>query len=343
LPRAPSSARANNFDSLRAIAALMVLFSHSFPLSGHDAAEPIRRLSHGQTTAGTIAVAIFFIISGYLITMSFERSRAARTFVLSRALRLVPALAVVVLFLTFVAGPILSSDATSVYLRQPETYEFPFVAVTLVRFYDGLPGVFLHNPFPRSVDGSLWTLHYEVACYALVFLLGVSHILNKYVTTLLFLVGLVATGCAVGGHVAEFGTYFLAGAVIYHWQMPIRRDLAAVSVLVWVAALLWRGLTLASATFGAYLVIFLALSPSIRLPRLARWGDLSYGIYIWAFPVQQSIAWLRGGHITWYDDAALSLPIVLSLAMLSWHLIEAPALALKRRRAYAPTVAAERA
>jgi peptidoglycan/LPS O-acetylase OafA/YrhL len=343
LARTASPARANNFDSLRTIAALMVLVSHAFPLSGHDAAEPIRRLSHGQTTAGTIAVAIFFIISGYLITMSFERNPVARSFIMNRVLRLVPALAVVVLFLTFVAGPLLSRDATSLYLRQPATYEFPIVAVTLVHFYDGLPGVFLHNPFPRSVDGSLWTLHYEVACYVLVFLLGVSHILNKYVTAFLFLVGLVAMVSGVGHHVTEFGTYFLAGAVIHLWKPPIRGDLAAASALVWIAALLWRGVTPASATAGAYLVIFLAVSPSIRLPRLARWGDLSYGIYIWAFPVQQSIAWLRGGHVAWYVDAAASLPIVLGLALLSWHLVEAPALALKRRRAYAPVVAAERA
>ncbi len=103
-------ARANNFDTLRAIAAVMVLASHAFALAGDDRAEPIWRLSREQTTGGSLAVTIFFVISGYLITMSFERTRTTVAFVVNRALRLLPALAVVVLFLALIAGPILSSE-----------------------------------------------------------------------------------------------------------------------------------------------------------------------------------------------------------------------------------------
>ena len=191
--------------------------------------------------------------------------------------------------------------------------------------------MFANTPYPHAVDGSLWTLQYEVACYALILALGVAGVLNKYVTAALFLAALVLIRYWIGGYYVSLGADFLAGAILYHWQVPLRRNIALVCAVLWIVSFLTGGLRLASATTGAYVIIFLALSPAVRLPNLARWGDLSYGIYIRAFPVQQLVADLLGRHVTWYADAVLSLPIVLCLAALSWHLVEAPALALKRR------------
>ncbi len=335
-----SFSRTNNFDSLRAIAALMVLVSHSFALSsGTILTEPVSRISRQQTDAGSIAVTVFFIISGYLITMSFEKNRNVRTFAKNRALRLVPGLAVVLIVLTFLAGPILSTEPTDRYFGAPETYRFFLTNLSLLAYVGPLPGVFHNTPFPDAVNGSLWTLNHEVACYALILILGGIGLLNKYVTAALYLAGLLALKAWFGGPRVEFGTYFIAGAMMYHWHVPLRRGLAWACLALWLAALFTRGFYLASATFGAYLVIFLALSPSVRLPKLTRWGDLSYGIYIWAFPVQQLAAQLLGRHVTPPGILLLSLPVVLGLALLSWHFVEAPALALKRRRSY-PRLAA---
>lgn len=323
------------------IAALMVFVSHSFAMSsGTILTEPISRISRQQTDAGSIAVSIFFIMSGYLITMSFTRSRSILSFVINRALRILPALAVVLLVLTFVAGPLLSVEPMSIYFRSPETYGFFLVNLSLydARYY--LPGVFLHNPWPGSVDGSLWTLHYEVACYALVLVLGSLGLLNKYVTAALYLAGLVALKMWFGGDRVELGTFFLAGAVLYHWKPPLHRGLAWACLALWVAALLTGGFRPATATVGAYLVIYLALSPRVRLPNLARWGDLSYGTYIWAYPVEQLAAQLLGRHVTPPGIVLLGLPVVLGLTLMSWHFIEAPALALKRRWSYPGVTAA---
>ena len=336
---AMGSTRTNNFDALRAIAALMVFVSHSFALSsGTILTDPISRISRQQTDAGSIAVSVFFIISGYLITMSFTRSRSILSFVMNRALRILPALAAVLLVLAFVAGPLLSVEPIGAYFGSSEPYRFFLVNLSLydARFY--LPGVFLHNPWPRGVDGSLWTLNHEVACYALVLVLGILGLLNKYVTAALYLAGLVALKMWFGGDRAELGTFFLAGAVLYHWRPPLHRGLAWACLALWVAALLTGGFRPATATVGAYLVIYLALSPTVRLPNLARWGDLSYGTYIWAFPVEQLAAQLLGHHVTPLGIALLSTPVTLGLALLSWHFIEAPALALKQRWSY-PEVA----
>ncbi len=117
--------------------------------------------------------------------------------------------------------------------------------------------------------------------------------------------------------------------------MPLDWRLAAIGAVVLGAALLTGGFRLAFATFGAYLVVYLALAPAVRLPDFARWGDLSYGIYIFAYPAQQTVSYLLGPAVTWWWNVALSLPVVLALAWLSWHLVEAPALSLKRSRARA--------
>jgi len=113
-------------------------------------------------------------------------------------------------------------------------------------------------------------------------------------------------------------------------RVPLNWSFAALSIMGLGAALLMHGFRLAFATFGAYLVIFLAISPSVRLPNLARKGDLSYGIYIVAWPVQQVVSYLLGPSVTWYWNVAISLPVAIGLAWLSWHFVEGPALSLKR-------------
>jgi peptidoglycan/LPS O-acetylase OafA/YrhL len=100
---------------------------------------------------------------------------------------------------------------------------------------------------------------------------------------------------------------------------------------LWLVGILTVGENIASATVGAYTVLYLSTSPKVRLPNLARWGDLSYGTYIWAFPVQQTIAAILGAAVTWYWMTAAALPIVVLLALASWHFVESPCLMLRVR------------
>jgi peptidoglycan/LPS O-acetylase OafA/YrhL len=141
---------------------------------------------------------------------------------------------------------------------------------------------------------------------------------------------------------------FIAGSALYLWRPPLRGWLAAICALLWIAAFLTGGLRFASASVGAYLIIYLTTASTIRLPNLTRWGDLSFGTYIWAFPVQQAVSAALGTWACWYLNAAISLPIVLAIAWASWHFIEAPALSLKGRLAtrrdtdLLPTIAGRR-
>ena len=183
--RVGPSIESNNFDAIRLIAALCVLISHAFPLTyGSDEFEPVYRWSHGQTTIGTIAVGVFFAISGFLITRSFVHAGRSwggvSRFVRARVLRLVPALLVALLLLAFLFGPLVSSQPIADYFQFPQMVRFILINCSFVSFHDTLPGVFIHNPFPNSVDGSLWTLRHEVRCYLMIFLLGVAGLLRAF-------------------------------------------------------------------------------------------------------------------------------------------------------------------
>ena len=323
----------NNIDTLRILAALTVMLSHSFPLSyGNEDREPLFRISGKQTTFGAIAVAVFFIISGYLITQSFQRSPNPLRFLIARGLRLLPALAVVLVILAFIVGPAISALPLSAYFRSSGPYEYIIINFSLVSWLNELPGVFPGNPLPGVVNGSLWTLTYEARCYLAVLVLGVCGILNRATVLFLSLAGCVAMKFHFGHAAMEFYSYFAGGCLICLWRPPLRGWAAGCCGLICVAALFAGGFRIALATAGAYLVLCIALSPRIRLPEFARWGDLSYGTYICAFPVQQAVTAVLGVWATWYLNLAISVPVVLGLAFVSWHCIEAPASRFKNRR-----------
>jgi peptidoglycan/LPS O-acetylase OafA/YrhL len=321
----------NNFDALRLIAAIAVMLSHSVQLSyGDETRELVFRLSHGQTNAGAMAVDVFFAMSGYLITGSFLRSNQAADFVIARMLRLLPALAVVLLLLSFVAGPLLSTLPPRAYFSSPSVYQF--VARNLIYPYGGtLPGVFLANPLHGVINGSLWTLRIELGCYLGVFVLGMLRWLDRFKVAAFYLASLIAVAVFTSDVRAALAASFLGGAAIYVWRPPLHGWVAALCAIGWAGSLLTGWEPLGTGVCTPYLVIYLALSPSIRLPSLARIGDLSYGTYIYAYPVQQIIVGAMAGAAAWYYTFAFAVPVVLPLAYISWRLVEAPSLAQKHR------------
>jgi peptidoglycan/LPS O-acetylase OafA/YrhL len=331
----------NNSDSLRFWAAMSVLWFHAVPISdGDERNELMFRLSRGQTTGGTLAVFVFFAISGYLITRSFERSPSLWHFARARALRIVPALLTVVLLLAFVVGPLLSTLPLGEYFASSEVYRYAQLQSTLMfGWHDTLPGVFGNNPSPW-VNGPLWTLRFEVECYVLVFALGVAGLLRRGVTLALFVAALAYLAVFPGlpgtigappepnPHV-ELTAAFLAGALIHQWKVQLDGRVAAVFALIIVGCLFSGHIRLAQRTLLPYVTLYLATGATMfRIPHLHRAGDLSYGVYIFAWPVSQLVVQYSGTP-SWLQTAAITTPVTLLLASASWHLIEERALALK--------------
>jgi peptidoglycan/LPS O-acetylase OafA/YrhL len=323
--------RDNNFDLLRLLAAWSVLVSHSFSLVGRD--EPLHQLG---TSLGNLGVLIFFAVSGLLIRRSWEYDPSPWDFWVKRGLRLLPALAAVGLLTAFVLGPLVTDRSLSSYLTSAETWLYPLRITLLFPFGAELPGVFDDNLYAGAVNGPLWSLPLEVFAYLLLFVLGMAGLLaRRSVVTALALAGLVWaawwitwTSPAVGsGYVLAA---FAVGAAAYSWRDRL--------VLSWPWALLALVACVASGlgpdsvrvvvwTLG---VSYLAYWFAYAVPRTARWmtawGDASYGVYIWAFPVQQTFVQILGPDTSPALMILVCTPVVWLLAITSWRLVERPAL-----------------
>ncbi|WP_127531982.1 acyltransferase family protein [Paenibacillus kobensis] len=332
------TSRENNFDIIRLLAAALVIFSHSYPLTlGSNASEPFSKLTNGQETFGGLGVSIFFIISGFLITFSYERSANIFEYFRNRILRIYPALIVLILLTVFVLGPILTTVDGRTYLLNPATLRY-LESFMLVNMQYSLPGVFEHNPYPNAVNGSLWTLWYELFFYMVVAVLGSLKLLKKSVLVPLFVIVLVISlklnpGEAVFQYFELF-KYFGMGMIVYLFRREIKLNKYAALLSV---ALLWLftwtdHYKLAFIFCGTYLIFFLGLGISKLFKTLQERGDFSYGMYIYAFPVQQIVSYVLKDHVTPMYNFIIAAPITLILSILSWNYVEKRSLQLKKKK-----------
>ncbi len=331
--------RDNNFNLIRFLAAFAVLVSHAFPIAlGEGAAEPLKALL--GYSLGTVAVYVFFVISGFLIAASFHRAPSAAHFWQARALRILPCLVVSTVLIGLVMGPLVTTLAPGAYVADPATWTFLLHNILMALPQYTLPGVFETNPYP-AVVGSIWTLIHEVSCYVMLFALGVlgllrprvfGAVLAAYAASWAVLGGL---GIALPGKISQFHTLalpFLTGMGFYIWRDRIALSGWAVfGLLALAAALRFTPLHVFGFTLAlAYATFWAAFRPRGLVRAFNRVGDYSYGLYLYAFPVQGLVVWLWGP-MTPLGNVALAFPLTLLLSVLSWHWLEAPALKLRGR------------
>jgi peptidoglycan/LPS O-acetylase OafA/YrhL len=332
--------RDNNFNLLRMAAATAVLVSHAWPLSlGASAVEPLYAATGYKL--GTTAVTIFFTISGFFITKSFETRVSISDFAIARIARIYPALFVVLLLSVAVLGPVFTDLKLHDYVADRHTWTYLPKNLLLAKMQWQLPGVFLANPYPGAVNGSLWTLFKEVLCYLLVVLAGVTRLSRpRFFPVLLAVVvgaSLLVPQSEGGDLLHAAATLTLpfamgAAAYIYRRFVPVSGPLAL--ALIAVAVILRSTILYPSAHAIAlsYAALWLGF---VRIPGLHiynRLGDLSYGMYIYAFPIQQILIKVNEG-LSPIGLILCSLPITVLLAYVSWTLIEAPSLAHRHRLA----------
>lgn len=330
--------RRNNFTSLRILFAWAVLFGHSFAVTGQKELNPIRPFFEGSIWIGEIAVSGFFAISGYLVTASFVR-RGLLDYTVSRMLRIYPALVVCVFLSVFALGLAMTTLGGQEYLAHPQTWDYLWNSTALFRPTYRLPGVF--EGLPRmGVNGSLWTLPAEVSCYIVLALIGFFGLLRSRFLANVAIVAILLFGLEHFSQLPMIGRihrwadpalYFLLGVAFFinRESIPLTGRLAVLSALVFYFALgePWFGKVAPMAL--VYLIFFLAY----RTPYLnvdGRIGDPSYGIYIYAWPVQQTLVTLFPEEGPYFNTMAATV-ITVTLAMLSWRLLEKPALGLKGR------------
>jgi len=331
-----SAARHNNFDALRLIAALSVIFSHSFLIAeGTGVNEPLNRLTGNQCMLGLAGVFVFFAISGFLVTQSFEQTRGPLRYLIKRCLRIFPAYLVVLVLSAFVLAPIVSTLPLTEYLRRPEPYNYVLDNAAFSLKVHELPGVmFVDNPVGLEVNGSLWSLGYEFEMYLTVLALGVLRAIRWPVCAALLALGMAAIHFDALGFLGGWGWmlgFFAAGMLLYKLRESgiFNGWIALLALVGLIASAPLQQFILLFPLFGCYLALYLALHPKLPLIPAARFGDLSYGLYIYGWPSQQTVIWMMHGHAAWWQVFLLAALLAGALAFLSWHLVEKRALRLK--------------
>ncbi|MDP4022252.1 acyltransferase [Methylobacterium sp. NEAU 140] len=329
----------NGFTGLRFLLALAVVVSHAFSVAtGAAADEPLARAT--GYTLGEHAVNGFFAVSGFLVTMSCDR-RGAWDYALARTLRILPGLAAATLVVALVLGGALTRLPLAEYLREPGLWRFVQGTLTTFKSNAALPGLFEANPY-RAPLGTVWTLKYEVLCYLGVLAAALCGALRRRWPATLLLAGLAAGLLAMtalrgadlpkGVETAlRLPLIFTAGACLYLWRVRLRISGPAllclgVGLFVLARTPAYPPLLFLAESYGA---VWLALGPLARRifdPP----ADLSYGIYLYGWPVQQSLHALWPGP-SGFALLAPALALTMPVAALSWYAVERPALALKAR------------
>lgn len=331
--------RHNNFDLLRLLAAGSVIFSHAFLIAeGSLNREPFYVLTAGQCSLGVVGLFVFFTMSGFLVTQSYEATCAPLRYTAKRLLRVYPGYVACLLALALLLGPAVTSLPLADYFGHRQFADFLFWNALMDTDQNGLPGVtFVDNPVGRIVDGPLWTLPCELLMYGLVLLLGIVRLLKLWLMLLLVAAGMAClwfdTAVNLLGSAGWLLGFFAAGMVLHRLRDTRIFDaqIALAALVGLVASVSLGQFILLFPLFGSYLIIWLARHPSLPVIPAARFGDFSYGLYIYGWPVEEAVTYFTGGRLGWAELFAVSLPITLAIAALSWHLVEKRALRLKPR------------
>ena len=290
---------ANNFDGVRLGAALLVIFGHAFSIRG--LVQPEVFGSH----IASLGVKIFFCVSGYLVAQSFERDPNAWRFVQRRALRILPGLTLCVLATVCLLGPLMTPLSFAAWWREPGTTAYLWNLA--FGFVETMPGLFADTPLPHAVNGSLWSLPAEAAMYGLLLAcaLAAGSLLRwAFATLALFLASLTvvyAFGLNGWAEVMVYGTrlsafcvvagFFCSGTLLWllRAQVPLRLDISAALVLLGLATQHTLLFPLVEPLAVTYLTLTLCLTSTPGLRDAARYGDFSYGLYLYAYPLQQAV------------------------------------------------------
>lgn len=327
----------NQFNFLRIFAAFLVFFGHGYILHGLT---PTTVLSHA------LGVYIFFAISGYLISMSWDRDPSLYRFFIKRTIRIFPALIVCILLSVIILGPILTTLPIKDYFFNTATLIYMKNIFLHISYY--LPGVFEHNPVANAVNGSLWSLPVEFMMYILVAIIGstIRKYYIKYIILILFILFLFVTkywaletqdiiifyGMDLKT-IIYIGVYFWAGAFLYHFNFKkyFSFETFVISVLLLIFVFQWGNIY---SWLSYFLIPFMVLSfgfSTSKYLKIFDKADYSYGLYIYAFPVQQTFVYIYpSGSI--YIHLLLAFIITMILATFSWHFIEKPSLKFKPKR-----------
>lgn len=327
----------NNVNVIRLIAAYGVLIAHTLPIKYGSSELPILGLFRSGYL-GHYSVLAFFFLSGYLIVQSFQHAKSVTQFFEARALRIYPEHIASAVFCLLIIGPWVTTLPLQEYFMNPQILKF-LKAVLLVGS-DNLPGVFPEGHFGGAVNGSMWSLIHEIKLYIIIGIAGFLYILRPSsirAVTLLVLFILIPIRYGqwsldnldeVRRDMCMLYAAFIVGGLFLHFRPRIP--------FFWPILIVFWGLFAASHSAYFFLagfcysLYYVAFNPALYLHRFNFKNDFSYGVYLFAWPIQQTIIHFYPQIETWaYFVIASSLTTV--MASFSWFFVGKPALTLKKR------------
>jgi len=344
IPVDEQAQRNNNFDAIRLAMAVLVVWSHSFALwYQSEANEWISLTMAGTYNAGNLGVLAFFAISGFLITASWQRSRSWKSYLKRRVARIYPGYLVAVTLCSLVVVPAFSSRAFG-DLRGAEI--LGLASNLLLKNY-----IIASDAFGGgAVNGSLWSIPYEFWCYLGVMALGLTGLLRRRASYLVIAAGVMAVRVWLDmtGRHPDGGSLKAIIGVAYFWFNVLPPFVLGGAAYIWRDKLVrsgWLALALVAATLAAahlpladplrlvltrlmlpptlvYGVLYLAFEPRLRASNAARYGDFSYGTYLYAFPVQQMLVVLLRGVVPFPVFVIAAMLCSVAAGVTSWYLVE---------------------
>jgi len=330
----------NNFDFLRLLAAFFVFIGHAILI---NRGAGIINWNSGLLISA-LGVNIFFFISGFLITKSWIDSNNTIFFIIKRFLRIYPALIFSGIITIFIIGPITTFFTVNHYLSDPQTYKY-FTNITLLNLANiktaVLPGVFVTNKIPSIVNASLWTIPIEIGCYLSIILMGLGKFFHKksiflYISFFFLLYAVIShtgsrpylffqdTDNFPYSDIVRLSTYFILGITAYLYRSAISISNIQFFTLL-ITSLYFINtsyFTLTSYLILPLLVLYIATIKSNILKKITGYGDFSYGFYLFAFPIQQTVSFFLNNKINIILQIIFSFLITTILAIISWYIIE---------------------
>jgi peptidoglycan/LPS O-acetylase OafA/YrhL len=351
--------RINNLDFIRLVLAIAVLYCHCYVLyyGTEDTVEPLWVASGKQLSIGSMSLNFFFVISGYLVLQSWNNSKGLLDYLRKRVLRIYPGFLVSSLLCLLVFAPLGTADfymPFGYWKLYYESINIPQVLLSMVQLSEpAVPWTLKNAPVYGTINGALWTIRYEFFCYLFIPLIGYLGLYRKkYFILLLFCIAFISELFQYYGDIflfqwkeyeiigkpdffPRFFTYFLSGMCFYKYKdvIPRSRVLLVVSLVIMaISTFFFKGLVLTQPVFGTYILFYLAFTSTISFKSFSSLGDFSYGVYIYAWPVQQLIILYLEKHLNLSLLFILTFSVTMVLAYLSWHFIEKPFLNFKEKR-----------
>jgi peptidoglycan/LPS O-acetylase OafA/YrhL len=333
----------NNFDFLRFLFALLVVISHSYPLSGSsESSQWIYQVTNGQIVLAQIGLSGFFIISGYFIFQSLKRSNSIIDYFKKRFLRLFPAL-IVVLFLTMVLVPFVYKSETP-FFQNAAIYTYFPNNLSLYHLQPSIKGIFDTNSY-HAINGSLWTIRYEFSLYIALSLLFffrkqkwvlfslISFAFLLFYTIYNFYLTRFSSSTLFGiqgYHLLNLGTFFIAGSLLSSMQferLKYKKLILGVVLFILFLSLFLNEYNSVKHIILPIIIMLIGFMPLPFISTFGKFGDMSYGIYIYSFPIQQTLMYFF--KMNTYTLMFTSVLLSISFGFLSWHWIEKRALKYK--------------